>query len=439
MGKTERAFLTPINFRQRVVYSLGLILLANFILIWHGVVYGNYGLWFSSQHQWTLATSAFMLVVSFILNVPDEPNRIMLGVRTAAAAIVSHGFVAMIQALTGEQYLPRFVVVVTLITWPSYALSFRFLFQELTTKYTFTVWALLDPQNRARLEAAVAPNVGSGRITAFKLCSESDVELGISRDDLPDLVVYDSRSPATDTVRQQLLLLRNRGVRIRSISDFYEDILDRVSLDDIELSELVSDIREIHSVPYKRLSRVIDVITGLVLGSALVSLIPFIWICNLFKNKGPLFYRQPRIGQGGREFEILKFRTMTLSTSAANWTSTMDPRVTPFGRLLRVSHLDELPQAINIIRGELAIVGPRPEQPRYVELLRDEIPYYEQRHVVRPGLTGWAQVNFPYGASVEDARHKLQYDLYYVRHQSLGLDLRILALTIRQVLGLRGR
>jgi lipopolysaccharide/colanic/teichoic acid biosynthesis glycosyltransferase len=160
---------------------------------------------------------------------------------------------------------------------------------------------------------------------------------------------------------------------------------------------------------------------------------------DLVANRGPLLYRQARVGKAGRGFAILKFRTMRPGTDAAEWTVEGDLRITPFGRVLRRTHLDELPQVINILRGEQSVVGPRPEQPLYVAELRQKIPFYDLRHLVRPGLTGWAQVKYSYGASEMDALEKLQFDFYYLRHQSLGLDLRIIGRTLRSVIGGGGR
>ncbi len=134
-----------------------------------------------------------------------------------------------------------------------------------------------------------------------------------------------------------------------------------------------------------------------------------------------------------------KDRTMVPGASASEWTAPDDPRITRFGAWLRRTHLDELPQAVNILRGELSTVGPRPEQPAYVEELVEKIPFYNLRHLVRPGLTGWAQVKYPYGSTEADAIEKLQYEFYYLRHQGLGLDLRIIGRTIRSVIGRGGR
>jgi lipopolysaccharide/colanic/teichoic acid biosynthesis glycosyltransferase len=150
-----------------------------------------------------------------------------------------------------------------------------------------------------------------------------------------------------------------------------------------------------------------------------------------------VFYRQERVGQGGQRFMLLKFRSMRTDAEAQGkpvWASRGDPRVTRVGRFLRLTRIDEIPQVLNVLRGDMAFVGPRPERPAFVEELTQVIPRYEDRAFVKPGITGWAQVNYPYGASIEDARMKLAYDLYYLSRRSLFLDLLILVATIRVVL-----
>jgi lipopolysaccharide/colanic/teichoic acid biosynthesis glycosyltransferase len=147
------------------------------------------------------------------------------------------------------------------------------------------------------------------------------------------------------------------------------------------------------------------------------------------------------VGKNGHEFSILKFRTMRQTDAGRpnEWTTEDDPRITPFGRVLRRTHVDEIPQLLNIVRGDLSLVGPRPEQPHYVLELKEKLPFYDLRHLVRPGLTGWAQVKYGYAGTESDALQKLQYEFYYLRHQSLSLDLKILFRTVRSVLGARGR
>lgn len=153
-------------------------------------------------------------------------------------------------------------------------------------------------------------------------------------------------------------------------------------------------------------------------------------------SRGPVLYRQRRVGLGGREFEIIKFRSMRMDaeTSGPQWASQDDDRITRVGRFIRKVRIDEIPQAVNILRGEMSFVGPRPERPEFVASLECEIPHYRERHFVKPGLTGWAQVKFTYGASVEDAREKLKYDLFYVKNYSLWFDLFICLLTVRVAL-----
>jgi lipopolysaccharide/colanic/teichoic acid biosynthesis glycosyltransferase len=162
-------------------------------------------------------------------------------------------------------------------------------------------------------------------------------------------------------------------------------------------------------------------------------------IGDAIANRGPVFFRQVRIGRDGKPFRILKLRTMIAAPGDGAPTSVSDPRVTRFGRFLRHTHLDELPQAVNILRGQLSVVGPRPEQPHLVNELSGKLPFYRLRHLVRPGLTGWAQVKYQYAGTEAEALEKLQYEFFYLRRQSLTLDLRIVGRTIRSVVGRDGR
>jgi exopolysaccharide biosynthesis polyprenyl glycosylphosphotransferase len=154
-------------------------------------------------------------------------------------------------------------------------------------------------------------------------------------------------------------------------------------------------------------------------------------------SRGPVFFRQDRVGERGREFGLLKFRTMVVDAETQSgpvWATEHDPRVTRVGRWLRKTRLDEFPQVINVLRGEMSFIGPRPERPCFVSLLQEKIPYYSQRHTVKPGITGWAQIRYRYGATIEDAEAKLQHDLYYIKHMSPFLDWLILIASIQTVL-----
>jgi exopolysaccharide biosynthesis polyprenyl glycosylphosphotransferase len=192
---------------------------------------------------------------------------------------------------------------------------------------------------------------------------------------------------------------------------------------------------------YPILKRGLDIL-GAAIGLALYApLLPFIALAIYIDSPGPIFYRQERVGKGGRTFRLIKLRTMVpdAEKQGAVFAGEDDPRVTRVGRFLRRTRLDEFPQLINILRGEMSAVGPRPERPEHLKELEKEIPFHRVRLAVRPGMAGWAQVNYGYVSSVEDARLRLEYDLYYIKHQSLWLDVVIILRMMAQMLMLRGR
>jgi len=186
---------------------------------------------------------------------------------------------------------------------------------------------------------------------------------------------------------------------------------------------------------YTRIKYFIEPILAIILFIILLPLLFLIALLVKITSKGPIIYSQKRIGRGGNVFTLYKFRTMIKDAekTGPEWAKIKDARVTPFGKILRYTHLDELPQLINIIKGELSFVGPRPERPEFVEELKKQIPFYDIRHISKPGLTGWAQLNYRYGASVEDAQRKLEYDLFYLKNNSFILDLVIILKTIKRL------
>jgi len=193
--------------------------------------------------------------------------------------------------------------------------------------------------------------------------------------------------------------------------------------------------------PYPLLKRMMDIMLSLI-GLAMFGLmLPLLALAITLDSPGPLFYRQERVGRAGRLFMLTKLRTMVPDAEAQRgplWAVAHDPRITRVGALLRRTRLDEVPQLLNVLAGEMSLVGPRPERPYFVERLQNSIPFYRTRLTVRPGLTGWAQVNYRYGSSEEDALVKLKYDLYYIRHQSILLDALILLRTVARVVRMQG-
>jgi len=189
---------------------------------------------------------------------------------------------------------------------------------------------------------------------------------------------------------------------------------------------------------YKRFASLVASIAGLLLS---LPLLPFVVVAIKLSSPGQVLYRQSRVGRDGVVFRCYKFRTMRSDAEAdtgATWATDDDPRITPVGKFLRKTRMDEIPQLLNVLRGDMSLVGPRPERPEFVAALEQEIPYYHLRHSVRPGITGWAQILYKYGSSVEDAKEKLRYDLYYIKNMSAGLDLLIILSTIKIILLGRG-
>jgi sugar transferase (PEP-CTERM system associated) len=256
-------------------------------------------------------------------------------------------------------------------------------------------------------------------------------------------VVVALTDPAPEPLVHQLMNLRFAGVRVYSIADFYEQLWFKVPVLHTRHGWLVfaHGFDLLHNPLGLRIKRLLDLVLALGL---LVGTLPLMLVAAIsikLDSRGPVIFRQARTGLGGAEFEVLKFRSMThdAERDGPQWAQKSDRRVTRVGRLLRLLRIDELPQLLNVLKGEMSFIGPRPERPVFNETLEKEIPLYNLRHLVRPGITGWAQVMYPYGASVEDAREKLQYDLYYIKNYSVLLDIGIVFKTLRVVLLGKGR
>jgi sugar transferase (PEP-CTERM system associated) len=268
-------------------------------------------------------------------------------------------------------------------------------------------------------------------------------------EDIPAIVrakavdsVVVSLSDARGTLpMDKLLEMKLDGVTFDHLASVYERYTGKIAIENLRPSWLIFSEGFRKSRAQETVKRLMDVflsLVGFVLGSPVMLIVG---LATIATSRGPALYRQQRVGQHGRVFTVHKFRTMRADAekeTGAVWARPNDDRVTPFGRTVRRTRLDELPQLWNVLCGDMSLVGPRPERPEFVRSLTDEIRFYGQRHVVRPGLTGWAQVCYTYGATVEDAMEKLQYDLFYIKHRSTALDLFILAKTIKTVVMRRG-
>jgi sugar transferase (PEP-CTERM system associated) len=239
----------------------------------------------------------------------------------------------------------------------------------------------------------------------------------------------------------ELLELRFAGHVIEEVATAYERVCGRVCLKEIRPSDLIFSGElgpRRQNLFYQRLSNAIVAVTGLLISSPIMLLTA---LAVKLSSAGPVLYRQVRVGLDGALFTLYKFRSMRTDAEAqtgAVWAQKHDPRVTAVGRVIRRIRVDELPQLYNVLKGEMSIVGPRPERPEFVKALNEQIPYYRQRHCVRPGITGWAQINYKYGDTTEDTITKLEYDLYYIKNMSLMLDNYILFHTVKAMLLSRG-
>ena len=234
-----------------------------------------------------------------------------------------------------------------------------------------------------------------------------------------------------------LLRIKTTGVHVNDFSSFIERETGRVDLDSVNPSWLIfsdgfSSGRAISSAA----KRVFDLSASALLLALTAPIIALFALLVKLDSKGPAFFRQTRVGLFGQDFDVIKLRSMRTDAEAggAQWATKDDPRITRLGRFIRKTRIDELPQTWSVLKGEMSFVGPRPERPEFVSELEEQMPYYAERHMVKPGITGWAQINYPYCASVEDSRHKLEYDLYYAKNYTPFLDLLILLQTLRVVL-----
>jgi exopolysaccharide biosynthesis polyprenyl glycosylphosphotransferase len=288
-----------------------------------------------------------------------------------------------------------------------------------------------DPEKQGQVVAGL-PVLGDG-----------DDLVALGRSEGIDAVVVAITHQMQGELFQALMDCCAEGVHVIRMPRLYEQLTRRVPVEHVRRGWVIESMNDLSgwNRPARGVKRVLDLVLGIVGGVVFAVLLPFLALAITVDSPGPVFYRQVRLGRGGEPFELWKLRTMVPDAEqagGAKWAEENDPRITWVGRFLRKTRLDEVPQVINVLRGEMSVVGPRPERPEFIEELQKKIPFYRTRLTVKPGLTGWAQIFYGYGSSVEDALIKLQYDLYYVRHWSLWLDLYVILKTVGVVLTLRG-
>jgi exopolysaccharide biosynthesis polyprenyl glycosylphosphotransferase len=310
-------------------------------------------------------------------------------------------------------------------------------------KELVTVLENIDPHYKI-LGYFNTDGVEDSKINYLNKLSIGDFEVFIKKNNISEIVIASQKaeSISVDLYNQLLNLLEN-GFIIREYAQVYEQITQRIPIQHFnkDFYKHFPFSRNNQNKLYLLIIKIIDTLLS-TLGLLLCAFfIPIILLGNAIGNQGKLFYKQTRVGKNGKSFEIFKFRTMVKNAEVdgAVFAKINDSRITPFGKFLRNTRLDEMPQFYNILKGEMAFIGPRPERPFFVNELSKSMPFYETRHVIKPGITGWAQVNYAYGETKEDSLIKLQYDLYYIKHRSVFLDINIIIKTFSTVLFYRGQ
>ncbi len=256
------------------------------------------------------------------------------------------------------------------------------------------------------------------------------------------IIMDKDQGTISNTLNTSLVKANGNGIQVETYFNLYEDVKEAIPVQFAgnQLYTILPISKYNSNYLYLLWHKMIDIISAVFGLCTMLIISPLILFMNLFFNKGPLFYRQSRVGKGGKEIEIIKFRSMIVEAEkdGAQMTSKGDRRVTQFGKILRKLRIDELPQFWSIIKGEMSLIGPRPEQKVFISELVKSIPLYDSRHLIKPGITGWAQVKYEYGSSIEDSLKKLEYDLYYIKNRSITLDIRIIFKTINTVLFYKG-
>ena len=428
-----------------------------------------------AQAKWFITLSVLWGVVSTVLDVYDlarSASTTSIMASAGLAALLSALLYLAIPWLTPAVLTRRYALGFVLLT-ASTVIAWRVLYAQALVQPAFRRRALVlgagEPAQaliRALKQAGQADDANPFRGTGYQivglvadqpaqmedgiadvpLLGETRQLLRLARQQGVDEIVValdDERGLSPETY-EVLLDCRELGMQVNTLATVFERLTGRLPVDYArrDLHLILSSADSPASRLYGALKRLLDILLSLFGLVMMAQFIPWVALGNALTSRGPLFYRQQRVGRGGRSFALFKFRSMipgAEGVTGAVWCDEDDPRITPLGRWLRRIHLDELPQLINVLRGEMSIVGPRPERPHFVGRLARALPLYRVRHAVKPGMTGWAQVHYLYSNSVEDGRVKLEYDLYYVKHASFYLDLLILLHTVRVVLGLGGQ
>ena len=343
------------------------------------------------------------------------------------------------------------IISIPVIIWRFLYISFLFspkYFKNIIiigeSKNTESLLKLINYKNIHKVLAYISNEKIKGFDNYYHTMDVNLLEL-VSKEPVSELIVSTKGFSDKEILdlNKHLVPLFKTGVNIKSFDKYYEEVTDSVPQDYLnnEFYQNINFSENNDNRFYLFVNSLIDIVVSVLGLIVLLGFLPLVLIGNLVANRGPLFYTQERVGKKGKTFKIIKLRSMIKNAerNGAVWAAKNDVRITSFGKFLRNTRLDEAPQFINILKGDMNLIGPRPERPEFVENLEKAIPFYGIRHVVRPGLTGWAQVNYPYASTLEDQETKLRYDLYYIKERNFFLDFKIIIKTITTVLFFRGQ
>lgn len=454
-----------ISERKMILRFFDVFFVLTFLFIVGNVFHFDYFIFSSTNYYWTIVLAIYLNLFGTIFemyNLQVASNQfqvlrsaILTASTTVLVYLLTPVFSPELPSKRVQILLFYFVVFISLVLWRLFYVAFlastRFFqnailicdkeqveeliqgLENIDPNYKIVGFVHSDAIEDETSEYHYVPNIKRAELFSF-----------VKENAISEIVIASQKTEGiTAELYQQLLHLLESGSIIREYTQVYESKTQRIPVHYIsrDFYRFFPFSRSNNNKLYLLSVRFFEICTsilGVVIG---LFLFPLILIGNMIGNRGKLFYTQERVGKDGAIFEILKFRTMITDaeSNGAVFATNQDSRITAFGRFLRKTRIDEFPQFINILKGDMAVIGPRPERPFFVKEIAEIMPFYETRHIIKPGLTGWAQVNYSYGATIEDSLIKLQYDLYYIKHRSIFLDLSIAFKTITTVLFYRGQ
>lgn len=455
-----KSSLNIINLESYILLLLDLIGFISSVLLAHKIRLDLFNINLIKSPYFVL-TLIIIVTIFYILDL-YKVNATLASLRspgrTILATIISWAIIAILTYSLGAKniqgtYLGRGILAIELTLFMIWAISCRLFTKKwINTKTKKLTWLAVGTKKEyKKLEKEFNDSNNNGKLHLSYLENINDHNLKNQNQlkTIKNLIFSKQWSGIiiTDSVKSDPNLLkmimnaRLKGFRVFDISEFYENIWQKIPVGSIKDGWFLSSggFNLIHSQLGLRLKRFIDISLSIFM---IILTLPItvltVLLIKLF-DRGPVIYKQYRSGLNGKKFKVYKFRSMFPDSDHNHWTMKNDSRITPIGKFIRLVRIDELPQLINVIKGDMSFIGPRCETIELVTLYEDQIPYYQLRHLVRPGITGWAQVLYPYGASVDDAMEKLKYDLYYIKNYSVLLDFSIILKTVRIVLFGRGR